>query len=1672
MNDNIFKRYYSKIENIYIPLPNFDFFHQASDLDGVDKKFVGRTRISQTLKNYLSCQKENSFSGSYLITGYRGMGKSSFVGKVIKEMIDEEESQMPIIKPFSRNKTKQIVSSLFIISPIIITSTTLILLSFINTNTPLFWCIVLGIFLLFFCIPFYYIYKGITATNSHRHIHYIHLNLGSEIKNERDVLALIAASIKEKFTSFLLTNYPTSYRFACYRFIASLIISSIALFIFSYGMSIIDVPGFKFLYSDANQGFLKSIFRLINSILVNIRNTHPVGTIAGFFVSLSIGAIIYRYIIRNGFIAIFKKLGKPIRTGQQIYHKLKELCERIDASIDEDNNPYGTVNTSILGFTFNQKRVRRYNKASTPEIEQQLIQIIQQVNNTKLLHSRFIIVLDELDKINLQNQSEKPEKHKYEMPEFSYNTNGFPGSGSARNKKECILALLGRLKYFVTTAQAKFVFLSGHELFDAHLADVSDREFSISSTFSGVINVESFFSSDSQVKDVTRMTEIYLIKMLMNEEKTINKEVKREEEKYKISEYHDKIYKALQDNNKDSSYYEQLEKTIVFIRQFITYLTFVSNGAPKKLNTFFEKYVISKNEYDERIKRKKEFNTINVVDESGYSENTATYYLAFGYYDQQKIGFIHYIAYPIFYTIISPSSEYGDKLLVASSFLIAHIYKHHSSGFSWRNLEYLPELLDSNRTPELRDFINSMFGYLGQMHITRITSGLYHYKFPLRLAEEISVFTKKSEEISAIFNFSLDDSRAVKQYYADLLAFHEKSSHSSPINMANIHHYLGDLHLANEEYTEAIGQFRIASDILLKEIKRNEIINDPQITSYVIRYMRAMLKLGLAYEKRNTLDSAYLVYNNLVIVIIEHRYVNDKDIPLSYKQEKIDNNNIDGWREKRLIFYLSNKEDKASKETLQNSQFIKQIRPELMDKEEGKDIYFWTYGHEIVPNFSEYLAPENLALIAKLSTFEELRLTYLPILAKLFAVEKQHTGGITKDNIKVAEAEFKNIYLFSNNEDKFMLGVDFFRKLGDILYYKNGNHDFYRNTLDNLFNIWGYNIKSDIFDCCYKMNQKKDIIENIIKLVDNTDIKSNWIEKEYNKEKFIKRITSNAKERTILKELDLPQYITSHWSSLRFCYERRNEKKALMSPCFACKYYNRSLIILGKKIIPNFMCSTESKALAFLNIIQTKDFKSQRQNEINQAALTLEAMGNVIFSCANKNDQISNNFIQSFCNYEISKKDNTSFKNLSQLEKAFLYYWAASEYHYKALNTKEGVQCVIKIMNLLATYYDGLLSRKEEEISIDCSNDPNIIEKLIETIETVFVRKAIQGIYSNKDFYNLQEIRKLKEALGIADLHECIPLGFLSCIPDIEELILAYYEIQIILSRIPSKLKYGSTYQINNNIISTLYHSISLTYLRCDSLIYNRIISLLFKANLNTYMLEKLFSNRSINRIVEIAKKVEITRLKDFLDEINDNTVNNIINCISSTQVKKENRQENIFDLIEFLITDSVFCLLQISELVSPTFRTTLFTNNFCAAVYNSLHQWNELKYKLEELYKGIDKNRQKSFELTNHTLIDDHLIYMQTRTYIREMAAKFERRALEMHTEGRSYQDFIDSFYILDDDLQNNTCQFYLALERYKINIGMISDSKEEENQKNSSSYDPLNYFKINQSPISESNN
>ena len=974
------------------------------------------------------------------------------------------------------------------------------------------------------------------------------------------------------------------------------------------------------------------------------------------------------------------------------------------------------------------------------------------------------------------------------------------------------------------------------------------------------------------------------------------------------------------------------------------------------------------------------------------------------------------MAAPIFENIISPSSDYGDKFLVSSSFLIAHIYKHHKSGFSWRNLEYLPDLIDNNRTPELREFISSVIDYLGKIHLTNITSGIFAYKFPMKLAEEIAIFTKKSDELSAIFNFSLDYFSSVKKYYYRLIDFYSKREKELSMAAA-IHHNLGDIHMANDEYSEAIIQYRYATSNIEGEMANlmNTTDKSGALASCVVRYIRIMMKLGHAYEKRNTIDSAHLIYTGICSKLVAYREIDEKSLGLAY-------------------YYINAKESGSIKSDSviltdidnhrfgwQDELFKEECYPNVINEEDTYGWKFWICGKEIVNNLSEYLTPHKHALITKLSVFEDLRLAYMPILSKLWALEKYNICGITDDNIKLAESEFKYMYIITNSNDKNLLRIDFYRKLGDVLYYKNkSGKKVSSDSLMNMINSWGYDFKSIVFKYCYRNEMPKLQISQYVDCFDGYDL---WKEECQDKEdalvhltkKYITQIRRMEKRyadvlhgkdearRHLENILDvMPQDFVVDFPKLVECSKIR--KKLKTCPCYACRCYKRSLRYLKDLIIPDGISNVKSDSLVFLSALESKSLSSYRFNELIQAALTLEAMGNVMLCCSqagNARGRIEPELIRMmFESYGLEPTEKNTFYNycderigreLTHFEKSLLYYWTAMRYYTEAGNHKESMQALIRVFNMLASYH-AASSRQNECVDVVEDSTWPVIEKVI--------RRQIANIAQVRMCDNVSETVRLNKILNKKN----ISLEITSIMPEVEELLVSYYEL---------KLSQLNKDELQSDLMSMLYDSSSLRYLRNDSMIYNRVISLMLKARLN----EKVFEMLGM-------KFKEEGDGNSWYYGISDDKVGVV------SKILRPDGEGNKDNLLAFLMVDSMFCLLNVAGILQSNVKTTLFSNSFCYGVYDRLYYWAKWSGRIPEksqLYPAFK-------DLKNKILEGYHELLM-TPEYMLGMARRHVEAAYSMHSEGAEYQSFIRDLFILDDDLQNNTCQFYFALERMKIN-------------------------------------
>lgn len=1664
--ENPFNIYTSKVKRFNIPLPEFEHHHKSSSEEQVDKKYIGRKKISDRLYNWLIDEKTGS--GSYLVTGYRGMGKSSFVGRILYEV-----SGRVGVKGYTFG---------FIVFLILWGSLFYTLCNYQTLGDEKYIFAIVGVCLTSLFVMyhkfklenaykifrfrgqvFHYLWKRIikekkgwsalrasfvggkgwnknwkkiiyelynadTRKKSYSRIS-ISINLGREVLNEKDILCLITNELYIKYRYYVhspIANCTHWLVKTCFVFGLAFM-----LLIVFHKAHILGVEDFNF--TGREYTILYAFGNFYGSVSPQLMNSF----IFSLFLFVS-------YFIYNRVISRF------LFTQKRILSKLRFLNERLDASVD---NEMGIkAKSSLISFNLNKRKV--YPLANVREIEQELIDILNRINQGFFSSPSFIFVFDELDKIEAETSGESVGSHP--VPEYT-NEKNFPGGGTSRKRKQNVLRLLANMKLFVSTAKAKFIFISGRELYDAYLADLSDREFAISSVFNGIIYVESFCTNENKEKDIMSNAETYICRQLIPKSFILEECVEHYLDGIKENKGFDKIdidlklyykflikeYEKMAAHQKSREVFSSLvqecplsnEKTIISASQekdrqvrvcidkailllyhFSVYLYHISNGSPKKMTLYFEKFVkqtLSQPSFQWRKKTGRgQKQMLEGKDINIRIFQKSKYHLSFGYLDQRKIGFIHYISYPVTQAIIN-ANQFGDKLLVSASFLIDHIYKFHNSGFSWRNLEHTPELLEVYRIPEFRGFISSIISYLTQTHIIPITCGLYQFKFRKQFSEEISLASKFSEEIAALFNFTLDESLSVKRHYNELQEHFNRKMNEEKTDIARVktglHHILADLYMSDEEYTNAIFEYQMAIQLADPKHATDKDLDDPHYISQILSLIRNMLKLGLAYEKRKTYESAYVTYSELIGRLIRFRYLPEKDFGLDYLIEKMDE-----WPMHKAVLYAG-KQTKYRNE--REEKVTQRVCPQIISDSKiniSRYSLYRTNGPDILTDFAHQMTVEKSSIIQRLSLLEDVRLIYQALLAKLFVLEKIELGGITRANLELLESEYVFLHLATNEKDKFLISTDFFRRLGDVMYYKNGlagqNID---SFMEGLY-YWAYNVKTEILDFCNEYNcyyLREALVDFMEEAFKNESIQS-WqrggrmpfevlFPKAYaallsklpggNDETEVREIVEKFFKLFCKKMKSIPLHEVNSCNRNR----RKKWKEGKPLPCYACKYYNRSLHILMKNLfcidIEKQCAATGcSKTIIILELlIQGGSSKSLRQNFMIQLAEILDCMGNVMLSCADDEATIDKVFLEAFLqdvyalnispdnpNKEISHLSQIYKKNavmLSKLERAMLYYWEASECFRIGDDFKKASDSLKKILRVIQNY---LKVKRNVHGNRAILNEKEVVGEFLNEIKNRIVKKSLLYLYSHYNYINITEIQKLKWVFTV-QMYENISLNRLSLFPDVEEIMLIYYEmIQLcLLSESDREIKvlpnrkdvsWQTASARNRDFrlrLATIYHNMAFTTARMESTIYERVLSMRFRAMLNQEILHHLVRGCRVRlRYYENAFLDSFIRfLKKYLDSKLSlaESLGEYRRCFPEITLEDETQSNHCrmrFWLLEFLIKDSMYCLTKILEMITPYTSTTLFTNTFLGEIHQRLFEWNQLFDALYMLYKVVDK--------------------------------------------------------------------------------------------------------------------
>lgn len=732
------------IIEMQVPFEFNNFPHKSARDKENDKPFVGRGLDRKKFVNMLE------YKGVFLVTGYRGMGKTSFVNIVLDDYrTDAKKKDQPELRELK-------------------------------------------------------------------------ITVAQKQPTETEILKLMVATLRDDCHETYKTEESEKRQQTLDLIFKSTL--AVAVFIFlAFAIKSIDVLG----VFTAKNGISYGIFNLNN-------------------LEIFIKWILFLLFLTS--LVMFVELTRFKRKDYSAaFLHLENLYKRCYATTSYENDGKGeltfeSVSTKIAYVGGRKTEV--YPIASSKEIEFELISIIKKIKDEKGL--KFVFVFDELDKID-QHQTGPIELN---IQQAQLN--------ELRERKEAIQEIITGLKSFLTTAEASFIFIAGREMFEASLADIADRQSAISSVFTYVFYIESLLKEN--IKDTSSLSsaiEDYLFRL-------IHKKDPEDESLYTILDklkYQEK-YPELTGKKLDLHHEEYLKdasKVNLLLQHFVVYLTYRSNGSPKKLIRLIHEFIHVGIE---------ESDLLNMIVWRNVSSNSGKlgHCLYFNHKQQQRIGFISYLYQPFLVKYGNSFKQLSDNLVVSTSFLFDHLLKFHPFAFSHTHIELIPEILAANRTPVLRDHIKKIIDYLTLNHIRETEIGLFDYKFYSKTVNEIFYLSKSFEEESAALNFTLDESYLTKLHVKGKLKelrsrnqfiTDSADGKSSAFSIAYMNGTLGDLHFFDQEYDDAI----VAYSDALQAINVNLDMNMHEF----ILALKFKLKLGLTLEKIKSYEECLSLYSDSIV---------------------------------------------------------------------------------------------------------------------------------------------------------------------------------------------------------------------------------------------------------------------------------------------------------------------------------------------------------------------------------------------------------------------------------------------------------------------------------------------------------------------------------------------------------------------------------------------------------------------------------------------------------------------------------------------------------------------------------------------------------------------------------------------------------------------------------------
>lgn len=576
----------------------------------------------------------------------------------------------------------------------------------------------------------------------------------------------------------------------------------------------------------ANIKTISKINALRSALFYKLTDTYKVSFLSQFFG----GAITSRRstqpasfsIVQAELFEIFKRL-------QKTSHKIKlHKCDCHGDAIDQYKID-GIVNKKRGLNTPNRRNNKNY-KFSLEDLYGFMVSTFFRHRKTRKSGIGIIFVFDELDKLGRSTK---------------YNGEAVSNEESLNTQE----LLLSEMKTLLTSALARFFFISDRALIDRYNSDSVTKNSLYDSIFNDVFYVPSLLTDHSGGKNpaLHRKIEFYVMCILDGD---IIPDKCRDSglliDDFQSYSSGDECYKKICQNGNIgfdvNKYY--------ILKRYIEYLTLYSWGVVRRINSLIE----------QNIKREGDGN-----------------YIVLKSKDIKSIIFSSKIYQSIDLSYSNHLSRSDDKHLVSTIVSIHEVIRFHSLPFSQQYFDRSMEGIETHSDPNIHNTIRRVLDGVLSLYIRKVHNGIYGYRFYSAIQEEIKEITRLLGADASILMFGHDATANVVDYFLgkiESISKHDIDPTNAIQHKAVIFSTVADLYFWEASYDLAITYYTSAA-AAFKRILRHPVTSDVRRTglpSFSAQYLlvRVLLKCGLVEEKRGSSELANKYYRSAAEVAMEY----------------------------------------------------------------------------------------------------------------------------------------------------------------------------------------------------------------------------------------------------------------------------------------------------------------------------------------------------------------------------------------------------------------------------------------------------------------------------------------------------------------------------------------------------------------------------------------------------------------------------------------------------------------------------------------------------------------------------------------------------------------------------------------------------------------------------------